>query len=150
MHQLTFLLCMTLLLALLDASIDQPECLVSSYEQLFNQTFYFNYPFDIYTDHIASKEQITSSIRCHAHDIAQENGMGSHFCPLKPFCPLFHQNIVDSVVLRNSRFARLSLCVLRDALMNKSNTVNIYVSGGSVTVGRYAGGCCPVDGCWKP
>lgn len=31
--------------------------------------------------------------------------------------------------------------------MNKNEVINVFVSGGSVTVGNWAGGCCPAEGC---
>ena len=125
---------------------DLTMCPVSQMNIRFNESSYYYYPIDIYNHNHTEGDVIS----CAAYDdmfCRLESCQPLHYCPInKTFCPLVKENIIQSMH-RASQASRSSICILKEKLMKNNENINVYVSGGSVTIGSFAGGCCSADGC---
>lgn len=115
-------------------------CPLSSIMDL-NNTFSYFYPMDIY----APSEQFLKAkakddlYRCDTDEV--EGRRMPHFCSSKMerFCPVHHQNVKDATARKYHRSS--SICHFKSKLANKTQTVNVFVLGGSVTAGHGADNC---------
>ena len=123
------------------------ECLVSGSRQRFHASEWYFYPADIFAPKHFWTQEEQQVFPCSAIDSVRCNRDNCHVCPNNTnFCPLAKENILLATSRSNS-IARSSLCMLKDKLMKKGETVNVYVTGGSVTIGLMANGCCADPEC---
>lgn len=122
-------------------------CPVSSLIEVFNDDI-FTYPLDIYNNKLLNSinnHEIKDAFILTCLPGVHEVPHNIHNCSNINFCPLIIENIDDALNKTKGWITKPSLCILKDKLVNKSNTVNVLILGGSETAGEEAGLCFIID-----
>ena len=100
---------------------------------------YLSYPFGIFSNLTSSREEAV--VKC-SHQLQRR--IEQRHCPIRHssnLCPIHEQNIRDAQSSTTWK-VRPTLCSLSQSLMTSNHTVNVFVLGGSFTLGRGTRGCC--------
>lgn len=115
-------------------------CPSSSLIDTYNDGIH-GYPIDIFDKEfyqVSMNSNLFNDVfRCET----QEKKFKDHICSNKGKCPLVKQNIIDALNV-TSWTTKTSLCHFQSQLHNSYATTNIFIMGGSVTLGTLTYGCC--------
>lgn len=137
---------------LLALSVLSPLCPVSSSLYLNNNVYYHGYPMDfaVFTNTSKTRNSLGTvrdddviPSRSVYNCTGYESQPGQiHSCSTEVPCVLTEENVKAAMRASKSWNVSTSFCKLHEELIRSTETVNVIVLGGSVTIGSWAMGCC--------